>query len=83
MIGVNYLTSLITQISASRAKFHSKSVVFGKIVVFDLKLTQNLETHSKFWELTQILGEQFQGIEVVVTSKIADNLDLKRLVSWC
>ena len=59
------------------AKFHSKPVVF------DLKLTQNLKTHSKIWKLTQIFGEQFQWIEVVVTSKVADNLDMKGLVSWC
>ena len=49
-------------------------MVFGKIVVFDLKLTQNLKNHSKFWKLTQSFGEQFQGIEVAVTNKIADNL---------
>ena len=54
-----------------------------EIVVFDLKLTQNVKTHSKFWKLIQFFGEQFLGIEVVVASKIADNLDLKRLVSWC
>ena len=40
-----------------------------------------LKTHSKFWKLTQIFGEQFQGREVVVTSKIADNLEMKQLMS--
>ena len=81
------ITPLSAQISGS--KFQNLSQIplkirgVWKIMVFDLKLTQNLKTHSKFWKLTQIFGEQFQAIEVVVTSKIADNLDLKRLVSWC
>ena len=53
-------------------------MVLGKIVVFDLKLTQSLKTRSKFWKLTQFFGEQFQGIEVVVKSKIADTLAAPR-----
>ena len=81
------LTPLSPQISAS--KFQNLSQIplkirgGWKIVVFDLKLTRNLKTHSKFRKLAQIFGGQFQEIEVVLTSKIADNLDLKRLVSWC
>ena len=31
-------------------------MVFGKIVVFDLKLTQNLKTHSNFW--WTVLGDR-------------------------
>ena len=46
------LETLSTQISASKfqnlTKFHWKSVVFGKIVVFNLKLTQDFENSLNF-----------------------------------
>ena len=79
------ITPLSAQISAS--KFQNLSQILLKVCGVwknrGVWLTQNLKTHSKFWKLTQIFGEQFQGIEVVVTSKVADNLDVMRLVSWC
>ena len=53
-----------------QAKFYWKSVFFGKIVVFDLKLTQNLKTHSNFWKPTHIFGEQFQGKERLWRTKL-------------
>ena len=40
-------------------KTHSKFVVFRKIVVFQLKLTQNLKTHSKFENSLKIWGCRF------------------------
>ena len=64
---INDITPLSAQISAS--KFQNLSQIppkirgVWKIVVFDLKLTQNLKTHSKFenslkiLKLTQIFGD--------------------------
>ena len=47
--------ALSAQISAS--KFQNLSQIALKICGVWLK------THSKFWKLTQIFGEQFKGIE--------------------
>ena len=37
-------------------------MVFGKIVVFDLKLTQNLKTHSKFEKIHSKFWNSCRGV---------------------